>query len=31
LDYTADDLLREVEVDERLWSKRQDELTVSGQ
>ena len=31
LDYTADELRREVEVGERLWSKRQEELTVSGQ
>jgi hypothetical protein len=30
LDYTADDLRREVEVGERFWSKRQEELTASG-
>ena len=31
LDYTEDDLRREVEVGERLWKKRQDELDPSGQ
>lgn len=31
LDYTTDDLRREMEVGERLWSKRQEELTSSGQ
>jgi hypothetical protein len=31
LDYTEGDLRREVEVGERLWKKRQDELDPSGQ
>ncbi len=31
LEYTADDLHREVEVGERLWKKRQEELAASGQ
>jgi predicted HTH domain antitoxin len=31
LDYTTHDLRCEVEVGERLWRKRQDELTASGQ
>ena len=31
LDYTMDELRREVEVGERLWKKRQEELTPSGQ
>lgn len=31
LDYTADDLRREVEVGERLWRRCQEELTASGQ
>jgi hypothetical protein len=31
LDYTEGDLRREVEVGERLWKTRQDELDASGQ
>lgn len=31
LEYTADDLRRELEVGERLWRKRQDEHPASGQ
>ncbi len=31
LDYTGDDLRREVEIGERLWKKRQEELATSGQ
>lgn len=31
LEYTMDDLRREVELGERLWKKRQEELGASGQ
>jgi len=31
LEYTMDDLRREVELGERLWKKRQEELAASGQ
>lgn len=31
LDYTIDDLRREVELGERVWKKRQEELAASGQ
>jgi predicted HTH domain antitoxin len=30
IDYTSDDLQREVEVGERLWKKRQEELAASN-
>jgi predicted HTH domain antitoxin len=31
LEYTMDDLRREVDLGERLWKKRQEELAASGQ
>jgi hypothetical protein len=31
LDYTMDELQREVEAGERLWQKKRSELTGSGQ
>jgi hypothetical protein len=31
LEYTTDDLRREVEFGERLWKKRQEDLAASGQ
>jgi predicted HTH domain antitoxin len=31
LEYTGDELQREVELGERLWKKRQEELAASGQ